>query len=264
MTDDQEMIEKGSSNNKWTLVWSDEFLGEEIDSTKWSFETGGHGFGNNESQYYTDRPENAFVKDGKLIIRALEEAYEDKKYTSTKLITKDKADWKYGRFEIRAKLPKGQGIWPAIWMMPTDQSIYGGWPSCGEIDIMEIIGCTPNEVHGTLHYGHPHTYTGHSFTLEKGDFSEDYHVFALEWTPTEFRWFIDDHLYSRQNEWFTSPENGGEREPFPAPFNRHFYLQLNLAVGGYWPGYPDETTMFPQNFIIDYVRVFKKVSQDNK
>ncbi|WP_062109610.1 glycoside hydrolase family 16 protein [Bacillus niameyensis] len=249
----------GSSQGEWKLVWSDEFTGEEIDQSKWTYVVGGHGFGNNELQFYTDRRENAYLRNGKLVIRALKETYEGREYTSAKLITKGKADWQYGRFEIRAKCPKGKGMWPAIWMMPTDMNIYGGWPSCGEIDIMELIGCSPNKVHGTLHYGQPHTYTGESFTLSKGDFSEDFHTFALEWTPTEFRWFVNDILYCKQNTWFSSRENGKENVPFPAPFDRSFYLQLNLAVGGNWPGNPDPSTVFPQMFEIDYIRVYESI-----
>lgn len=247
--------------NRWKLVWSDEFTEDQIDPAKWRFETGGHGFGNNELQYYTNRSKNAYIEDGKLIIQALKESYEGRDYTSAKLTTRGKAEWTYGRFEVRAKLPKGQGIWPAIWMMPKDMSIYGGWPSCGEIDIMELIGCTPNRVHGTLHYGHPHTYFGGHYTLEEGDFSDQFYTFALEWAPTEFRWYVDDHLYYKKDTWFTKPK-GGEEEPFPAPFNRPFYLQLNVAVGGNWPGNPDETTVFPQTFIIDYVRVYKAIEEN--
>lgn len=250
---------KTSPFGEWKLVWADEFDGDEIDSSKWSPVVGGSGFGNNELQFYTARKENAYVEDGKLIIQALKEKYEHREYTSAKLITKGKAEWKYGRFEIRAKCPTGQGMWPAIWMMPSDMEIYGGWPSCGEIDIMELVGHLPNTVHGTLHYGNPHTYTGTSYTLPSGDFSEDFHVFALEWTPTEFRWFVDDVLYLTQTSWFTTGKNKDQHEPFPAPFNRPFYLQLNLAVGGNWPGNPDETTVFPQTFEIDYVRVYESV-----
>ncbi len=248
------------SQGEWRLIWSDEFTGSEIDRSKWTLVGGGDGFGNNELQFYTARKENAYLENEKLMIRALKETYEDKVYTSAKLMTRGKAEWTYGRFEIRAKSPKGQGIWPAIWMMPADMVTYGEWPSCGEIDIMELIGSSPNTVHGTLHYGHPHTYTGQSYTLSNGDFSEDYHIFALEWTPTEMRWFVDDQLYSKQSTWFSSPEKGKEQEPFPAPFNRPFYLQLNLAVGGNWPGNPDPTTVFPQTFEIDYVRVYEFIS----
>lgn len=255
----EKIINTSVSQDEWRLVWSDEFDGDEIDQSKWTQIEGGGGFGNNELQFYTDRKENAYLENGKLVIRALKENYEDNAYTSAKLITKGKAEWTYGRFEARAKTPKGQGIWPAFWMMPVDMVKYGEWPSSGEIDIMELIGSAPNTVHGTLHYGHPHTYTGQSYTLSNGDFSADYHIFALEWTPTEMRWFVDDKLYAKQSTWF-SHEKGKEQEPFPAPFNRAFYLQLNLAIGGNWPGNPDLTTVFPKTFEIDYVRVYEPVS----
>lgn len=255
------MQNTSSSHDEWKLIWSDEFTGEEIDQSKWTHVVGGNGFGNNELQFYTAREKNSYLENGKLIIRALKETYGDKGYTSAKLITKGKAEWLYGRFEIRAKSPKGQGIWPAIWMMPNDLLTNGGWPSCGEIDIMELIGHLPSTVHGTLHYGHPHTYKGNSHTLDDGDFSDDYHIFALEWTPTEMRWFVDDKLYSKQSTWFTANESG--KEPFPAPFNKPFYLQLNLAVGGNWPGNPDQSTVFPQTFEIDYVRVYESISNSD-
>ncbi len=245
------------SKNGWKLVWNDEFKGNEIDPSKWEYDLGGHGFGNNESQYYTNRPENAYIDNGKLIIKAMKEEYGGKPYTSAKLRTRGKADWTYGRFEVRAKLPEGKGIWPAIWMMPTDLEVYGGWPSCGEIDIMELVGHEPNKVYGTIHMGNPHFYTGGNYTLREGKFSDDFHIFTLEWTPSEMRWYVDDILYSTKNDWFTRKNKDAEKEPFPAPFNRPFYLQLNLAVGGDWPGYPDETTVFPQTFEIDYVRVYQ-------
>lgn len=246
----------------WKLVWSDEFDGDGLDAAKWEHVVGGWGFGNNESQYYTDRMENSFVKDGKLVIRAMREEYEGKPYTSAKLVTQNKADWTYGRFEIRAKMPLGQGMWPAIWMMPTDMERYGGWPSCGEIDIMEYLGHEPDKVYGTLHMGNPHYYVGGNTTLEQGTFADDFHTFALEWTPTEMRWYVDDRQYYSLSDWYTRSDADAEKSAYPAPFDRAFYLQLNLAVGGNWPGYPDETTVFPQTFEIEYVRVYQ--AEDGK
>ncbi|WP_438348048.1 glycoside hydrolase family 16 protein [Paenibacillus sp. FA6] len=243
--------------NGWKLVWNDEFEGKEIDTMKWQHETGGWGFGNNEDQFYTNDSANSYIDNGKLVIKALKQEHEGKPYTSAKLITKDKADWTYGRFEFRAKLPIGQGMWPAIWMMPTDMDKYGGWPSSGEIDIMESLGHAPDQVHGTLHMGNPHYYKGGQMKLNEGSFAEKFHVFALEWTPTEMRWYVDDKEYYHTSSWFTRKDEKANNEPGAAPFNREFYIQLNLAVGGNWPGYPDETTIFPQTFEIDYVRVYQ-------
>lgn len=248
---------KMTADNGWKLVWNDEFEGPEIDTAKWDYDVGGHGFGNNESQYYTTDAKNAYIDNGKLVIKALEEQYGGKPYTSAKLITRGKADWTYGRFEFRAKLPEGQGIWPAIWMMPSDLEKYGGWPSCGEIDIMELVGHEPNKVHGTLHMGNPHYYHGGTFTLKEGKFSDDFHIFTTDWTPTEMRWYVDGELYYKTSDWFTRDNAESEKKAFPAPFDRAFFIQLNLAVGGNWPGYPNEQTVFPQTMEIDYVRVYQ-------
>jgi beta-glucanase (GH16 family) len=254
-------LSSNGDSQKWKLVWEDTFQAPDIDESKWNFVDGGWGFGNEEWQYYTDRSKNARIENNQLVIEAHKETYKENSYTSAKLTTQGKADWKYGRFSIRAKLPEGQGIWPAVWMMPTDMEKYSGWPACGEIDIMESVGHKPETVHGTLHYGVPHTYTGDSFTLPEGKFSDDFHVFTLEWEPTEFRWYVDDVLYQKQNTWFSKNSNDGTNYEFPAPFNREFYLQLNLAVGGKWPGYPDETTSFPQRMVIDYIKVFQRVEE---
>jgi beta-glucanase (GH16 family) len=261
LTQNKEMIalSKLDDSQQWNLIWEDSFKLPDIDASKWNFVEGGWGFGNEESQYYTARKENARIENGMLILEARQEAYEKMDYTSAKLTTKGKAAWKYGRFSIRAKLPEGQGIWPAIWMMPEDKERYTGWPACGEIDIMEQIGHQPGTVYGTLHYGLPHTYTGDNYTLPgNAKFSDDFHVFTLDWEPGEFRWYVDGVLYARQNKWFSKPEGTGENVPRYAPFDREFYLQFNLAVGGKWPGYPDETTTFPQQMIIDYIRVYQK------
>jgi len=241
----------------WKLVWSDEFDGPDgsaVDPTKWSFDVGGSGWGNGELQYYTDRLDNAYVENGALVIEAHREEYKGNRYTSARLVTRGKGDWLYGRFEIRAKLPTGQGIWPAIWMLPTD-SEYGGWPSSGEIDVVELVGHEPARVYGTLHYGKPHASEGRYYDLAGGaTFADDYHVFALEWEPGEMRWYVDGYHYQTQTQWFTSSRKG----TYPAPFDRRFHLILNVAVGGAWPGYPDETTVFPQHMVVDYVRVYHK------
>jgi beta-glucanase (GH16 family) len=242
----------------WDLVWIDDFSGPNIDLTKWEHEVNGEGGGNNELQYYTDRELNSLIDDGKLVIRALKETYTGpdgtREYTSARLRTKYKGDWKYGRFEIRAKLPIGQGLWPAIWMLPTDW-VYGGWAASGEIDIMELLGQDPIRVYGTLHYGGEYPDNkqwGDSYTLTSGSFTSAFHVFALEWEENEFRWYVDDILYQTQNTWYS------DGVPYPAPFNQRFHILLNVAVGGNWPGNPDNTTTFPQTMIVDYVRVYKK------
>ncbi len=243
----------------WRLVWHDEFEGFDIDAAKWQFEVNGRGGGNNELQYYTDRGENAFIENGALVIQALKEEYTGtdgtRSYTSARMRTKNKGDWKYGRFEIRAKLPFGQGIWPAIWMMPTD-AVYGSWPSSGEIDIMEELGQEPNKVYQTLHFGGvgAHSQTGGSYVLKSGDFSDDFHLYTLEWDSTAMRWFVDDALVQikKVDSWYTTAA------PRPAPFNQRFYVILNLAVGGNWPKSPNATTRFPQRLSVDYVRVFQK------
>jgi beta-glucanase (GH16 family) len=243
---------RASSNpDDWDFVWSDEFDGKEIDPAKWKYETGGHGFGNNELQFYTDRADNSFLEGGSLVIQARPEKFQNRSYSSAKL--QSKAAWTYGRFEFRAKLPQGRGLWPAIWMMPSDMKKYGGWPSCGEIDILEQLGHEPNRVYGTLHYGNPHGSTGASARLQKGSLGDEWHEYVLEWYPGELRWFVDGELYEVRNDWFTSAAGAA----WPAPFDRDFYLQLNLAVGGNWPGAPDASTAWPQALRLDYVRVFK-------
>ena len=249
----------GLQAQNWELVWSDEFDVDTLDESKWSYQYGTGasegltGWGNNELQYYTDREENIYVDDGKLHIVARQESYQGMNYTSARIRSIHNGDWKYGRFEIRARLPKGQGIWPAIWMMPTD-NVYGGWAASGEIDIMELVGHDPHIVHGTLHYGGSwpeNVHTGDSYRLETGDFSDDFHTFALEWEKGEIRWYVDGEHYQTQNNWYTEGEN------FPAPFDQRFHMIMNLAVGGDWPGSPDHTTTFPQEMVVDYVRVYQ-------
>jgi len=242
----------------WNLVWHDEFEDSSIDLTKWEHEVNAQGGGNNELQYYTDRSINSYLENGCLVIQALKEHYTgtegSREYSSARLRTRQKGDWKYGRFDIKTKLPSGKGIWPAIWMLPSENK-YGGWAANGEIDIMELIGHEPNKVYGTLHYGGEYPdneQTGDSYTLETGDFSDDFHLFTLEWEANQFRWYVDGILYQTQTEWYSI---NGE---YPAPFDQYCHLLLNVAVGGNWPGNPDYTTVFPQKMTVDYVRVFKK------
>lgn len=213
----------------WNLVWNEEFDYEGLpDTTKWSYDTQGNawGWGNNEAQYYTAAdPDNAYVKNGVLILTAQLETIENKRYTSARLITKGKGDWLYGRFEICAKLPRGKGTWSAIWMLPTD-SEYGTWPASGEIDIMENVGYDPDHIVGTAHtqrYNHIKG-TQKSATLFIPTNSTAFHVYALEWEEKEYRLYIDDKHYFT----FTN-ENTGFAE---WPFDKKFHLILNLAIGG--------------------------------
>ena len=242
----------------WDIVWQDEFDGASLDINKWSHEVGGHGFGNNELQYYTDDSSNSFVDNGILHIRA---KYETagigstnnlRNFSSARLRTVGKGDWQYGRIDVKAKIALGQGIWPAIWMLPTDW-MYGGWPQSGEIDIMEHVGYDPGHVHGSIHtesYNHKiNTQKGGSLKLDSIDTA--FYVYAIEWFEDRIDFFInDDKYYSFQND------NNNNFKTWP--FNQRFHLLINIAVGGDWPGSPDETTSFPTEMKIDYVRVYQK------
>lgn len=244
----------------WRLVWQDEFDGGQIDASKWSFEVNGNGGGNNELQYYTDRRENAHLENGKLVITARKETFTGtdgtRQYTSARLRTINKGDWLYGKFEIRAKLPRGQGMWPAIWMLPTDW-VYGGWAASGEIDIMEAVNLGAgggNRIYGTLHYGGPwpqNVHSGNNVT-PSADVSQTFHTYTVEWEEGEIRWYIDGEHYATQTEWWSSAA------AYPAPFDRRFHMILNVAVGGNWPGSPNGSTQFPQTMEVDYVRVYER------
>lgn len=248
---------------EYKLVWNDEFNDAELNLYDWSYETREPGWVNNELQEYTDSADNIYVKDGNLVIKANKTTRNDNGvetdyYTSGKVTTQNKHDFTYGKFEIRAKAVQGQGLWPAIWMMAADENFYGQWPKCGEIDIMEILGNQPEKIYGTIHYGEPHKEQQGTYTLSNGTFADDYHTYMLEWEPDEIRFYIDGNLYHKVNDWFTKVEGKGE-VTYPAPFDQPFFLQLNLAVGGNWPGNPDETTDFDNaEFKIDYVRVYQK------
>jgi beta-glucanase (GH16 family) len=254
------MISITATGQDWSLVWSDEFDGEALDQSKWSYmvgtgaEYGIPDWGNAELQYYKE--ENAVVADGMLNIIAKKEFTGGKSYTSARIRTLNKGDWEYCKIEFRAKMPVGKGLWAAFWMLPTD-NLYGGWAASGEIDIMEYLGDSPNTVHGTLHFGNEYPNNksnGTDYVLATGDFHSEFHDFALEWEEGVMRWYVDSTLYQTldQGDWFTTGHS------FPAPFNKRFHLLINLAVGGNWPGFPDGTT-FPQSFIIDYVRVYQRV-----
>lgn len=247
-----------ASAQNWKLVWADEFEGDTLNTDKWSFmigdgtEYGIPGWGNNELQYY--QAENVKVADGLLTITARRENVASSQFTSARIRTIDKGDWTYGRFEFRARMPEGQGIWPAIWMLPTDNA-YGGWPSSGEIDIMEYLGHDTTRVYGTIHYGGPTDYKnrGTDYVTDDTAFNSAFHTFALEWEEGKLRWYVDGEEFQNLGTgmWYSSSA------AFPAPFNRDFHLLINLAVGGNWPGNPDGTTQFPQELVVDYVRVYQ-------
>lgn len=245
------------TSSKLKLVWSDEFNGKSLDYSKWGVEVNAFGGGNSEMQLYSDRPKNLRVENGHLVL----EAHKDKpdvsgtvrEYSSSRVRTKHRGDWKYGRIEVRAKLPVGQGIWPAIWMLPTEDK-YGGWASSGEIDIMEYRGQNTKEVLGTLHYGGAwpkNTSSGSSKILKTGSFSADFHTYTIDWTEGKIVWSIDGKPFQTQTKWHSS------NAKFPAPFDQKFHLLLNLAVGGHFVGAPNASTKFPQQFLIDYVRVYQ-------
>ncbi|WP_234124559.1 carbohydrate binding domain-containing protein [Clostridium hydrogenum] len=245
-----------STKSDWTEVWKDDFNESSIDSSKWNVINTGDVY-NNEQEYYSDK--NAYLKDGNLVLQARNEKMGNQPYTSAKLTTQGKVDVTYGRIEARIKVPEGQGMWPAFWMLPEDQDkIYGGWPECGEIDGMEVLGNQPSTVYGTIHYGNPHGSSQGTYTLPDGKkLSDDYHVYAIEWEPGEIRWYIDGILYHKESNWFSKDTNAADSFTYPAPFDRNFYIILNLAVGGDWPGNPDKSTVFPASMSVDYVKVYK-------
>lgn len=253
---------KGDLAYGYKLAWEDNFNGAELDRSSWNVELHEPGWVNAELQEYVDSEKNIYVKDGNLVIQAIKDG---NNYTSGRVNTQNKHDYQYGRFEARAKVPSGQGFLPAFWMMPTDEMYYGQWPLCGEIDIMEVMGQETNKAYSTLHFGQPHTQKQGSYTLAEGetDFSENFHVYACEWDPDEFRFYVDDKLFYKVNDWFTKRQ-GYPETAYPAPYDQPFYMILNLAVGGSWVGYPDETTAFGDNaqLVVDYVRVYQKDEYD--
>jgi beta-glucanase (GH16 family) len=239
-------------------IWSDEFNGDSLDYSKWGVEENAYGGGNNELQIYRWDKKNLRVEDGNLVI----EAHHDnpnvvgttRPYSSARIRSKHRGDWKYCRIDVRAKLPSGKGIWPAIWMLPTDEK-YGGWAASGEIDIMELVGHEPSTYHGTLHFGGGwprNKHSGEKYRLKAGTFAEDFHVFSLDWKKGEISWSIDGKIWQTQKKWFS------EKQEFPAPFDQRFHLLINLAVGGRWPGNPNSETKFPARMLVDYVRVYQE------
>lgn len=249
----------------YNLLWSDEFDGSgEIDLTKWNYEPHEPGWTNNELQEYTTSTDNVFVKDGHLVLKAIKtEENGVTHYTSGKVTGQNKTDFQYGKVVVSAKVPEGQGLWPAIWMMPKEESYYGQWPKCGEIDIMESLGHDTTTSYSTIHYGEPHGEQQGTIVKEgEESFSATFHEYSVEWEPGEMRFYTDGELVLTCNDWFTAVE-GEDDKPYPAPFDQPFFVQMNLAVGGNWPGNPDETTDFDNaEFQIDYVRVYQKESYD--
>lgn len=238
----------------YELVWAEEFSYTGYPSdTFWTHEVDGNGGGNNELQYYKENDaDNAWVEDGILTITAIKEEHGGRQYTSARIITRDKFEFQYGKIEARIRLPFGQGIWPAFWIMGDIETM--GWPACGEIDVMEMVGGTSDGksdsiVYGTAHWQHSgyHAEHGLPYALPSGKFADDFHVFSLEWTPTLISWYVDGNLY---NALTITDEQLSE-------FHQDFFILLNLAVGGNWPGSPDETTVFPQSMEVDYVRVYQ-------
>jgi beta-glucanase (GH16 family) len=247
------------------LVWKDDFNGDKLNMSDWNYEYHAPGWVNNELQEYVDAAENLYVKDGTLVIQAVKKTGADGKatYTSGRVNTQRKHDFTYGRFEAKLKVPNGKGFLPAFWMMPTEENLYGQWPKCGEIDIMEVLGDATTKNYGTLHFGEPHAQRQGTYALSSGDFSKEFHVYAVEWDPGEMRFYIDGNFYYKTGDWFTK-RNGFGEVTYPAPFDQNFYMILNVAVGGNWPGNPDDSTKFAENarLVVDYVKVYQKKAYD--
>ena len=252
---DNSAISPGDTLN---LVWSDEFDSAQLDPEVWFFESGDGsqygipGWGNNELEWYL--PDSAELSNGLLIITARRESQNGANYTSARINTRDRLAFRYGRIEARIRLPAGQGLWPAFWLLPQYET-YGGWAASGEIDVMEAVNPAAsggNTVHGTLHYGGewPANDSSGSQYQVSTDITTEFHDYALEWDVNEMRWYVDGVLYAMQNSWYSSSA------AFPAPFNQPFYVLLNVAVGGNFPGSPTASTVFPLTMEVDYVRVY--------
>ena len=247
---------KDSTQNGWTLIWSDEFNYSGLpDSTKWGYDVGGSGWGNNELEYYTlKRESNARVENGNLVIEARKEVAGNNNYTSARLLSQNSGNWTYGRIEVRARLPRGKGTWPAIWMLPTNWTYgNGGWPDNGEIDIMEHVGYDPGVIHGSIHTNKYYwrINTQKTSTIKIPDVQDQFHVYAMEWYADSLSIFVDSLKYFT----FKNEHTGWE----VWPFNKNFHLILNIAIGGDWGGQQGvDNSIFPQQMLIDYVRVYKK------
>lgn len=282
---DGRAVEPPAAPPGWRLAWHDEFDGDAVDPGKWGFDRGNgfynydamqwiHGWGNDELQYYTDDPDNVVVAGGTLRIRALKQSRDGFGYTSARLRTRRKDGTNlfsqaYGRFEFRAKMPLGRGLWPALWLLP-EREEHGGWAASGEIDVLETKGQEPTRIQGALHYGGrwpANTYTVGEHFLERGTIA-DFHVYALEWNPGEMHWEVDGTRYASMRFWWSTgrgdakgglpPQEEADVLPWPAPFDTPFQVVINLAVGGKFPGNPDATTPFPAEMEVDWVRVWER------
>lgn len=271
----------------WSLVWSDEFDGDALDTSKWDFELGNGffdykshswvpGWGNRELQYYTREPANLSVRDSLLSIRALKESLHGCGYTSARIKTRRRDGTplfskRYGKFEFRAMVPYGKGMWPALWLLPQDDS-YGGWAASGEIDVLEIVGERPQEYLGTIHFGSTYPkreLVTHVHKFPHGGSVSDFHVYAVEWEPDQIRWSVDGLVWATQSFWFScsklrngkglAARSSKDLNPWPAPFDQPFYIVMNVAVGGDFPGVPNPATHFPAELVIDYVRVYDRI-----
>lgn len=254
-------MESNLSYKDYKLIWEEQFNDEHLNCDNWNIELHEPGWVNNELQEYVDSDKNIYIEGGKLFLKSGKNVDKNGKvtYTSGRISTQNKHDFTYGLFEARAKVPKGKGFLPAFWLMTTDEELYGQWPSCGEIDIMEVLGHDTKTSYGTMHYGIPHKQSQGKYTLDTGSFSDEYHIFQIEWENEKISWYIDGVCIHTENEWYSATEEQGKID-YPAPFNHPFYIILNLAVGGDWPGDPDDTTDFENEaYIIDYVRVYQKV-----
>jgi len=245
----------GSPDGGWALIWSDEFNGPDgsgLDSSRWVYETGGGGWGNGEAENYTARTDNVVQEGGHLDLIARHESSGGSSYTSGRIKTAGKFSFRYGRIEMSAKLPQGQGIWPAFWMLGANLDTTP-WPGCGELDIMEFVGSRPDRIYGTIH-GPGYSGAGGigAWHQRAQGFSDGFHTYAVEWDPEAIRWYFDGELYELR----TRVDLGTHSWVF----DHDFFVVLNLAVGGAWPGPPDATTIFPQSYSVDYVRVFQRTA----
>jgi beta-glucanase (GH16 family) len=246
-----------NSNTAWNIVWSDEFDGTTISSSNWSFETGNGGWGNNELENYTSRPQNAYVTNGLLHIVARQESFGGSSYTSARMISQNHFSKMYGRIEFRAKLPYGVGFWPALWMLGNNFPTVN-WPACGEIDIMENKGSNPSQEQGTIHYSsasNQHLSSTGFYNFPAGNGATNFHTYLLSWATNSIQWYVDGQLYETQTSWSSSTG------PYPAPFNQPFFLIMNLAVGGQYLGNPSTNSIntnaiWPGDMQVDYVRVY--------
>lgn len=255
-------------SGQWALVWQDEFEGDQLDLTKWGKEENNYGGGNNEAQHYSMLPKYAYVEDGQLHIAVYRDSYttvdgKTQPYSSARIRTLQRGDWKYGRFEFSAKVPGGEGIWPAIWMLPSENA-YGIWAASGEIDILESKGTEVDRTYGTIHHGGTwpdNTYTGTTYFLPEGSFDDGFHTYAIEWQPDRIEWFVDDVRYQTitKDQWSSHSASDSDT----APFDQQFHIIINVAVnGGFFNGtgqnadnLPDDA--FPQIFEVEYARVYQ-------